>query len=200
MNIISKALADTTDDYLLAESEWDNGTRSDVVMEPKSLEQLRPIIIEVQSRVDDQFINRAIGYCLQPQQRYKVRPILLIICTGSIASLPSKVAEESKKLACSHNLPCCFWTAECFLISKTSLQTIETRPLNPLTALGIFLTHQSTSLTDSPHNTVTPIQHLYHLAESHYKTLLGKDEDLADEFIRLCDSHNHDFDVILDYL
>ncbi|KAI9338867.1 hypothetical protein BD770DRAFT_306646, partial [Pilaira anomala] len=65
--------------YIVAESEWNNGTRSDLVLEPRS-QNLSPIIIEFQRRVDELFLKRAINHSLVAYERYKKEPILLMIC------------------------------------------------------------------------------------------------------------------------
>ncbi|GAA5817926.1 hypothetical protein MFLAVUS_011505, partial [Mucor flavus] len=72
IKIITSALINSTDDYIVADSEWSNGCRSDLVLEPKSLSiDLSPIIIEFQQSVNNIFMKRAIEYALQAYKRYQ---------------------------------------------------------------------------------------------------------------------------------
>ncbi|KAI7863365.1 hypothetical protein BDF14DRAFT_1942063 [Spinellus fusiger] len=58
INIISTALLNVKNDYTVGNSEWDNGTRSDSVLEPKSLASDLPrIMIEIQHTIDKLFIK-----------------------------------------------------------------------------------------------------------------------------------------------
>ncbi|CAO3614987.1 unnamed protein product [Cunninghamella blakesleeana] len=81
VKIISSALIDNNhNDYIVGESEWPNGCRSDLVLEPKALLGLPPIIIEFQQSVNKVFLKRVIQYSLQAYNRYQVDPIVLIVC------------------------------------------------------------------------------------------------------------------------
>lgn len=51
--------------YRVDESEWANGTRSDLVLIPEVIKvEQRPLIVEFQKTVDKKFVKRAISYCL----------------------------------------------------------------------------------------------------------------------------------------
>ncbi|KAI9260505.1 hypothetical protein BDA99DRAFT_423365, partial [Phascolomyces articulosus] len=121
--------------YIIGNNEWSNGSRSDVVLEPKSLTlSLPPIIIEIQHSVDTSFMKRAIDYFLQAFDRYKNDPILLVICPNRVSSN----VLENKPLV--YSFPCNFWAKECLIINKESVEVNETTThLNPFVALGIFL-------------------------------------------------------------
>lgn len=84
INYITEALTGTKDDYFVGNCEWRNGTRSDIVLEPKSSVDLPPIIVEIQHTVNNNFLKRAVGYCLQASSRFGVNPVLLIICVGKL--------------------------------------------------------------------------------------------------------------------
>ncbi|KAG2218893.1 hypothetical protein INT45_007620 [Circinella minor] len=66
------------DNYRVGDTEWPDGTRSDVLYEllDRSLKQA-PIIIEVQRTVvNANFMLRAVYYCIMSYHRYQVLPIL----------------------------------------------------------------------------------------------------------------------------
>ncbi|KAI9360573.1 hypothetical protein BD770DRAFT_308219, partial [Pilaira anomala] len=70
INIITEAILNVKDEYLLESTNWPNGTHSDVVLLPKSMDSgLPPIIIEFQQNVNNKFMERAVGYCLQAEKR-----------------------------------------------------------------------------------------------------------------------------------
>lgn len=87
VNYITKTLTNTENDCFVGNSEWNNGTHSDVVLEPKSSDLgLSPIIVEIQQKVDKAFMKRVIGYCLQAFKKYNIDPIILIICVDTLDS------------------------------------------------------------------------------------------------------------------
>lgn len=163
VNYITEALTGTTDGYFVGNCEWRNRTRSDVVLEPKSSVDLRPIIIEVQSNVNNEFLKRAVGYCLQASSRFDVDPIMLIICV-------EKLNQEIKDDVVDSRLPgiysyfCKPWAAECLIICQESLAQTLTIPLDPLVAIGLFLTNRSMSIIDRPYGSDPTIQYLHILA------------------------------------
>jgi hypothetical protein len=81
INSITESLVNSTDDYFIGNCEWADGTRSDMVIEPKfACSNLPPIIIEVQHTINKAFMKRTVNYCLQASTRYQNDPIILIIC------------------------------------------------------------------------------------------------------------------------
>lgn len=85
INYITTAFVNCSNDYHVGNIEWCGGTRSDVVLEPKSLElNLPPIIVQIQHTVDQFFMKRVVNYCLKAYKRYKVDPIILIICIDTL--------------------------------------------------------------------------------------------------------------------
>ncbi|ORE06339.1 hypothetical protein BCV72DRAFT_329034 [Rhizopus microsporus var. microsporus] len=93
INIITKALNNSQAEYNAAESEWNDGTRADLALEPQS-QNISSIIIEFQHRVDDLFLKRVVSYCLEAYERYCKEPILLIVC---IETLSDGVYDETTK-------------------------------------------------------------------------------------------------------
>ncbi|KAI9248971.1 hypothetical protein EDC94DRAFT_624541 [Helicostylum pulchrum] len=100
LNIITKAILNITDEYIPESCEWSNGTRSDVVLVPKSADTGPTIVIEFQRTVDKRFMERAIAYCLQASKRFGAIPTLLIVC---IESVQDSVKERLRKC---DDLPC----------------------------------------------------------------------------------------------
>ncbi|ORX61885.1 hypothetical protein DM01DRAFT_1331359 [Hesseltinella vesiculosa] len=80
-----KAKKKNDQDYIPAESSWPNGSRSDLVLEPKSsCLGLPPIIVEFQHSVNKVFMKRATEYALQAFKRYDIDPIVFIVCMNTV--------------------------------------------------------------------------------------------------------------------
>ncbi|KAI8640885.1 hypothetical protein BD408DRAFT_329517, partial [Parasitella parasitica] len=70
-DIVTKVVAGVEGDaYIIGDSEWADGTQSDVLYAPKD-ESLghAPIIVEVQHSVNFAFIKRSIRYCSLAYQK-----------------------------------------------------------------------------------------------------------------------------------
>ncbi|RCH86230.1 hypothetical protein CU098_004340 [Rhizopus stolonifer] len=161
VNLIAKSLTGTSDDYFIGNCEWNNGTRSDMVLEPKSAHSdLSPLILEIQYTVNLAFMKRAVNYCLQAFTRYDIEPIILIICV-------EKMDQDIYKHMKPSTLPGVFsyfsqpWAENCYVISKESIKNNLTIPLEPMVALGAFFTSSSPSLSNHPFKDDPTIQYLY---------------------------------------
>lgn len=137
VNLITESLVKTTDDYFIGNCDWKDGTRSDMVFEPKNaLSALPPLIVEIQHTVNKASMKRAISYCLQAFARYHKDPIILIICV-------EKLNQDNIHVKLS-KLPGVFsyfsepWAEPCYIISKESTKDNLSIPLDPLVALGSF--------------------------------------------------------------
>lgn len=161
MNLIAESLTGTADDYFIGKCEWNDGTRSDMVLEPKSAHSdLPPLILEIQHTVNLAFMKRAVSSCLQAFTRYDIEPIILIICVEKMDQDIYKHMKPSK-------LPGVFsyfsqpWAENCYIISKESIKNNLTIPLDPMVALGAFFTSSSLSLSNHPFKDDPTIQYLY---------------------------------------
>ncbi|KAI9365891.1 hypothetical protein BD770DRAFT_406251 [Pilaira anomala] len=73
LNYITEAITRTENDYFIGNCEWKDGTRSDVVLQPKSSSMDLPfIIVKIHHTVNKQFMRRAVGYCLQANLKFDV--------------------------------------------------------------------------------------------------------------------------------
>ncbi|KAI8638950.1 hypothetical protein BD408DRAFT_422181 [Parasitella parasitica] len=161
VNLITDSLVKTTDDYIIGNCEWTDGTCSNMVLEPKNaLSDLPPLIVEIQHTINISIMKRAVNYCLQAFTRYHNDPIILIICI-------EKLDQDTHKHVKLSKLPGVFsyfsqpWAEQCYIISKESIEDNLLTPLNPLVALGSFFTNRSFSLADHPFKTDSTIQYLY---------------------------------------
>lgn len=69
-NIITQALVNVENEYICGNTDWPNGTQSDILLEPRPNNNLPPIIVEFQQVLDKEFMKRAVNYCLQAYKRF----------------------------------------------------------------------------------------------------------------------------------
>ncbi|RCH88512.1 hypothetical protein CU097_011284 [Rhizopus azygosporus] len=75
--------------YTTASTEWDNGSRSDILYVPYLGIQssLPPILIEVQAIVNEAFMERLVKYNQSAKQLYKSYPLVMIFCVDELSPL-----------------------------------------------------------------------------------------------------------------
>lgn len=194
LSYITKAITSTENDYFVGNCEWKNGTRSDVVLQLKSSSMdLPPIIVEIRHTVNKQFMRRAVGYCLQANSKFDVEPVLLVVCVG-------RLSEEMKDDTVDSRLPsiysyfCKPWAVECFILCQDSLSQNLTTPLNPLIALGLFLSSRCKSILDVPYGGDPTIQYLYVIASHQHQI---DSQDIVRLPMKLIDSQITEYDQLL---
>jgi hypothetical protein len=200
VNTITKVLNNTQNDYLVAESEWTNGSRSDLVLSPKcEFSDLPPIIVEFQHRVDKDFMKRAITYCIQASDRYGIDPILVVVGINSLSLEILKVVKQSRVEGC-YSFPCEVWAFKCIIFCNSSIDDCSLSvPLDPFIALGIFLTKGTPSVVDIPLNDDETINFLYRLAIEHAQGLVGTPH-LIDVLKEVIEEKDREFDKILNLI
>ncbi|KAI7907813.1 uncharacterized protein BX663DRAFT_547485 [Cokeromyces recurvatus] len=172
VNLVSKNIP--ADSYKVTPNEWADGTRSDVVysVRDKSTVETPPILIEFQSKVSSNFMGRLIRYSLSCEGRYNVYPIVLIFAINGFSSL-----EVEKEFVGDNGSPFLkigskFWAKECLLISQSSIEAcLNQTPLDPIVALGYFLTSGSLSLNTLEHKLDHTVQQLY---QTSYKLVMAE--------------------------
>jgi hypothetical protein len=106
-DVVTKAVAGVDGDaYILGDSEWADGTQSDVLYVPKD-EALghAPIIVDVQHSVNFAFVNRSIRYCTPAYQRFQALPVLIFFCINATSGIPTKLLSSST-LPCAMEVHC----------------------------------------------------------------------------------------------
>jgi hypothetical protein len=201
LNIVTRALLNTIDEYIPESSEWPNGTRSDVVLVPKSADTGPPIVIEFQRTVDKTFMKRAIGYCLQASKRFGADPTILIVCIESVEDSVKGILRKCDNLPC-YTVSCDLWADQCYVIDKNSIQDHITKDseLDPFVAFGLFLTNQATSINLAPRNTDPTMNMLYHISLGVYTKILDQDIQSVKELKQLNDVYCAQYEKILSLL
>ncbi|CAO0792749.1 unnamed protein product [Mucor circinelloides] len=193
INIITKALNNTENDYLVAENEWATGTRFDLVLASKcASSSLPPIIVEFQHRVDKKFMKRAITYCIQASDRYGIDPILVVVGINCLSLDITQLAKQSRVEGC-YSFPCDLWASECFILCRSSIDECTlTEPLNPLIAFGLFLTEGAASIIDMPWSGDKTVKLLYSIAVEHYEGVIGNTPHLIDILQRVLEERDRE--------
>ncbi|ORE00691.1 hypothetical protein BCV72DRAFT_178336, partial [Rhizopus microsporus var. microsporus] len=106
------------DSYSVVPTEWADGSRSDMVY---ASTEFPPILIEIQYRVNQEFMLRLINYASDVYKRYKMLPIVLVIVTKSFSSAEFQneftVSAEGLLLETG----CKFWAKKCFLLTADAV-------------------------------------------------------------------------------
>ncbi|CEG62933.1 hypothetical protein RMATCC62417_00161 [Rhizopus microsporus] len=128
--------------YTVAQSEWADGTRSD--MGYASTESLPPILIEFQYQVNQDFMLRLINYSSNVYKRYKLFPIVLVIVTKSFSSAKFQSEFTISSKGSLLEASCKFWAKQCFLLTADAVSNnFHCETLDPMKILGYFLTHHA---------------------------------------------------------
>ncbi|KAG2235193.1 hypothetical protein INT48_003537 [Thamnidium elegans] len=148
INLIVKSLLEEhtpSNLYYSAQTEWADGSKSDVLYVPKTdiTDASPPILIEIQNRVDQSFMSRLIRNCTYVFDRYNVLPVALVIVVKEFSSVSFE---------------------EQFNININHIGHIKENPMNPLVALAYYMTCQSQSLKSLAYNTDPTVKLLYAIA------------------------------------
>ncbi|KAI9489847.1 hypothetical protein BDB00DRAFT_769882, partial [Zychaea mexicana] len=75
--------------YTTATTEWDNGSRSDILYVPclGIQNSLPPILIEVQAIVNEASMERLFKYSQNAKQVYKSYPLVMVFCIDKLSPL-----------------------------------------------------------------------------------------------------------------
>jgi hypothetical protein len=121
---------------------------------PAQKSTLPPIIIEFQQNVDNIFMKRAVGYCIQADKRFEVDSILLVVCINSLCVTMQNNLANCGNLPC-YAVPCDYWADHCYIVDKSSIKNYTANDpsfdsLDPFTTYCLFLTSQATSIDLAP--------------------------------------------------
>ncbi|CAO3695361.1 unnamed protein product [Rhizopus stolonifer] len=150
----------------------DNGSRSDILYVPclGIQSSLPPILIEVQSVVNEAFMERLVRYSQNAKQLCKSYPLVIVFCIDKLSPMTfsTKFIPVDGKPWMHRILSCDFWAKSCYLVSKSSLscEKINTN-ISSLQALSMFLIEQSPTLYGHSRPEHSTIRTLYRLAMEH---------------------------------
>ncbi|KAI9009953.1 hypothetical protein CLU79DRAFT_710911 [Phycomyces nitens] len=200
ISIITDTLSNVQGDYAIGDSEWDNGTRSDIVLEAKSPTlELFPIIIEIQHTVNSLFMKRVIGYSFQDFERYRLDHIVLIICTKTLSYCVLKNVKTRKLCGC-YEFPSTGWASNCFFLFQTRVvEYANILPLDLSIALGLFMTSRAKTINEATCADDPKVQYLYTLALKMYQNRV-ENQHIADILVKVLETQEDQHNRILDML
>ncbi|ORE02519.1 hypothetical protein BCV72DRAFT_297693 [Rhizopus microsporus var. microsporus] len=148
VDLVTKALLNVSDNtYTAAETEWPDNICCDILYLPRLAlnRTLPPVMVEIQSLVNQDLMNRAIQCCLHVYRKYEVLSVLLIVCTEKLSScrlMDSFTACCDKPFLRQSSSN--FWAQHCFLLSKSTIEHFANANGNPdpLVALSMLLTYK----------------------------------------------------------
>ncbi|CAO3612760.1 unnamed protein product [Cunninghamella blakesleeana] len=157
-----------------------DGTHCDVLYSSNLYPSFPPVIVEVENKVNDDFIRRLMGHSLSVIKKYSMLPIVLIF---SITFMRSDISQRMKKSKCCPFLlhfPCQPWAKSCYFVDRQLLEKEVNQPLDPFVAFCHFLLRQDQSIQNSPFPTDPTMQYLYQLTHQLNSTISKKDQAVDD--------------------
>ncbi|KAG1446004.1 hypothetical protein G6F55_011725 [Rhizopus delemar] len=153
INLIVKSLLganDVPDDlYTAGQTDWVDGSKSDAlyISRLETTDVIPPILIEVQNKVNQDFISRLIRYCTFVYSHYKFLPIVFVIAINGFTSIALEADFDTSSIGFLLESSSKFWAKKFLLISAKSIkEQIKQEPMEPLAVLGYFMVSQETSL------------------------------------------------------
>lgn len=184
--------------YTLGRCEWANKTVSDVLYLPLTPSTFPPILVEIQNKVDENFIGRAIKYCISLKEEYGVLPIMLIFSIKGFANERLKSRFTNTNNSYLDDVSCDFWAQKCQIISPNSIENhLLQTPLNPLVALEYFLSQQKRSILSMNKKKDPTIQLMYQVAKEKFENGCQVEEEKLVVIKDLCFKARRQFQKIL---
>jgi hypothetical protein len=200
MNIVIKSLVGehvSSSMYTSGRCEWVNKTVSEVVYLPK-IQDVAPILIEIQYKVDEDFINRAIKHCLSMKEECGVLPLMLIISIKGFSNEAIKTKLINIDNHYLDDISCDFWAEKCGILSSKSMENhLSETPLNQLVALGHFLSQQKKCILSIDKKHDPTIQLLYQISKEKFENECQVEEEKLDVIKDLCFKGKRQFQKIL---
>ncbi|KAI7891588.1 uncharacterized protein EV154DRAFT_217290 [Mucor mucedo] len=147
-------------------------------------EELRPVIIEIQTNVTKESVWRTIRYCLDLLEDTKVAPILITFNISSITGnffFDDTFTKESSYYTQSSHL----WAHQAYLYNSDSIKGyVDEIPMSPIIALTYFLTERQRNiiaLTKYDDPTVIDLyRHAYTIFTDRHDDIQDKEDALLD--------------------
>ncbi|KAI8083221.1 uncharacterized protein B0P05DRAFT_536564 [Gilbertella persicaria] len=190
--IVTKVVGEAArDKYTTKPIEWPNYTKSDALYCPikrNELEDLPPILIEVQHTANMNFYRRLMKYSLLVWEQYSVLPIVIAICVHYTSNELLEMSSVSERISFMKELPSHGWARSCLLINKKSILNFEDEtPLEPIVALAHFFVEQKTSLLHIKRHDDATVQFLYSITKRIFEGELAADKNKNDALEEVCD-------------
>lgn len=110
------------DSYVSVPTEFITGKKCDVLYAPSNpLSSFPPILVEVQNKVDEKFLTRAIQYCTLTFERYNRLPIIVIFGTANATVFLISKSEDSD-FPFARQIQSIGWAERCLLLTSSTLQ------------------------------------------------------------------------------
>ncbi|KAI7871955.1 uncharacterized protein EV154DRAFT_556542 [Mucor mucedo] len=152
------------------------------------LSSFPPILVEVQNKVDEKFLTRAIQYCTLTFERYNRLPIIVIFgIANATASLMRKTEDSDFPFA--RQIQSIGWAERCLLLTSSILQVNQQEEiLHPLQAVGHFLCSQSLSINTLDYgNNDSLMKLLYAIAQRNLDQIIGEETEKLEAVKNICD-------------
>ncbi|KAI8646326.1 hypothetical protein BD408DRAFT_360107 [Parasitella parasitica] len=183
--------------YTLGRCERANKAVSNVLYLPTNPD-LPPVLVEIQNKVNEDFIAQAIKYCISLKEEYGVQPIMLIFSIKGFANEGLRSRLINFKNSYFDEVSCDFWAQKCQIISPNSIENhLLHTPLNPLVALEHFLSLQKQIILSLDKKQDPTIQLIYLVAKEKFEDECQVEEENLEVIKDLCFKARQQFQKIL---
>jgi hypothetical protein len=187
--------------YTVGDSVHANGKISDVIYAPiiENNADIPPVIIEVQNKVDANFMSRAISYCTSVYQQYKVYPVFLVISINDFNSDLFSTKFQKPQNSFFFEVKSEFWAKRCLVLSKKSISDfVHDTPMQSLVALALFLASQKRCILSLEGKWKDDtLRMLYKIAKEKMENEIEQEEKNNSTVIDICSKMQKQFERIL---
>ncbi|KAG1515230.1 hypothetical protein G6F52_009736 [Rhizopus delemar] len=193
---------DVPDDlYTAGQTDWVDGSKSDALYVSKLeiTDATPPILIEVQNKVNQDFISRLIRYSTFVYSRYKLLPIVFVVAINGFTSIALEAEFGTNSNGFLLESGSKFWAKKFLLISAKSIkEQIKQEPMEPLAALGYFMISQEASLMALSQRFDPTVNLLYSISKDIFLREGGVEKDKEDTINEVFNETKKLFKEIID--
>ncbi|KAF7721412.1 hypothetical protein EC973_004718 [Apophysomyces ossiformis] len=188
--------------YHVSHNEHADGRKSHIIYLPcaKCSDALPPVVVEIQHKLDHNFMSRAMRYCLAVFDEVKVLPILVVFNVNGFSSkyfcdsMFTK-AENSAFYTSRSD----FWAQKVFIFNADSIaDSVNSILVQHIVALAFFFTQRQRHLLALEEYDDPNVQDIYKTAYRVFSLNRSKENDNTQALIDVCDKVSLQFQKIVD--
>ncbi|KAI7852818.1 hypothetical protein BDC45DRAFT_178996 [Circinella umbellata] len=160
-----------------------------------------PILLEVQSVVDDNFLHRLVLYCEEVNKKYGSVPVVLVVTINKTRDSVMRKTRKNKGHGFLFQLPSFPWAKKCLILNNDSIRDhITSTPLSPLVALGAFLIAQKQSILDHDQRHDPTIRQFYTISQNAFENVVIDENTTVVDLLCICENTQSKFQDAIEAL
>ncbi|KAI8990862.1 hypothetical protein BDF20DRAFT_830954 [Mycotypha africana] len=157
-----------------------------------------PLIVEIQQKVNQPFMARAIRYCLDIFEETTIVPILVVFNVKGFSG--TQFLKETFTKAddqCFYTLYCHPWAKSVYIYNADSIAKHMSTPLQPIIALANFFTQQQRHLMTLDEFNDPTLHTIYRAAYTSFSKHCAQQSDQLKTMQEFCDAISLQFGKII---